>query len=117
MLNVNHAQIVAPDTRAMQGCCTKGFVLYEPLLSRVSHSCMYSQRPWFAVKFDLLLNFFLSCGIVRYAIVRSSFGICTLWQPSRAFVNFNALCFSARSSQMEHSRSGYLTSTVAYSCE
>ena len=29
---MNHAQIAARDTRAMQGCCTISFVLYEPSL-------------------------------------------------------------------------------------
>ena len=41
LLNVNHAQIAGPDTRAMQGCCTISFVLYGPSLSCVLHNCMY----------------------------------------------------------------------------
>ena len=112
MSSVNHAQTAAPDPRAMQGCCTISFVLYEPSLSHVLHNCMYSRLPWIAVNFDVPINFFLSCDTANYAIVRSSFCVCTLWQPSRVFVNFYALCFSACCSQMEHSRSCYLMSTI-----
>ena len=85
----------------MQGCCTLSSVLYEPSVSHVLHNCMYSRLPWIAVNFDVPIKFFLSCDTVKYAIVRSSFCVCTLWQPSRVFVNFDALCFSACCSQME----------------
>ena len=88
MSSVNHAQTAAPDTRAMQGCFALSFVVYEPSLSHVLHNFMYSQLAWFAVNFVVPINFFLSCDIVNYAIVRSSFCVCTLWQPSRVFVIF-----------------------------